>query len=160
LKKSCFLPNSQNLRIENVLKTEKVVCGASWRNFIFANFVGGTFSTPTGVYPQCMVRRRTARGLKLGRRDSLRKCIRPLSGESLSGHLRPGKRSCTSRLFYLSYGPVPAAGSLGSPSRNHQGARSHPRYLKRSPCWNGRGEPLAPSLLSLPSATPILPPLT
>src|SRR5438270_8434543 len=27
------------------------------------------------------------KGFEVGRRDSLRKCIRPLSGESLSGHL-------------------------------------------------------------------------
>ncbi len=95
------------------------------------------------------------------RRDSLRKCIRPLKRRIALRASEAREACCTSRLFYLSYGPVPAAGSLGSPSRNHQGARSHPPYLKRSSCWNGRGEPPRPFIDShCPPLPPIFPPLT
>jgi hypothetical protein len=34
--------------IENVLRLEKIAHNASWRNFIFANFAGKSFSTATG----------------------------------------------------------------------------------------------------------------
>jgi hypothetical protein len=37
----------QNPGIENVQKIEIVVCRASWRNFILANFAGRSFSTAT-----------------------------------------------------------------------------------------------------------------
>ena len=48
--------------------------------------------TPTGLlmeggYTQMYGPAPDCKGFEVGRRDSLRKCIRPLSGESLSGHL-------------------------------------------------------------------------
>src|SRR5258708_73599 len=54
LKKSSFLPNSQNLG-DTKRKVKKVVCRASWCNFIFANFGRRSFSTGTWVLKNPMI---------------------------------------------------------------------------------------------------------
>jgi hypothetical protein len=76
-----------------------------------------------------MIRRRTARGLKYGRNVSPRKCIPPLSGESLLG------ASMMMRMGRVLYKFL---GSLGTHFR-HQGFRRRHETLRRGSLEHGAG---------------------